>query len=266
MEEEHRQEIESRLEEIRRLCEAGATERAWRQLERAKEVDPDEVELVELEALLLQEEDRHEEALALLDAALAEHPKRWSAVASRSSALMEVGRFQEALATLEALQEFAESAQDPDRMAWIHFEKACCLDRLGRERDANREFRAAASLDPDDYPEPVRLTAEDFDAIVRNALDSIPERFDPYLRQVVVVVRDHPDSSDPFVLGLYDGVPRTERDHDLRDHLDRIFIFKRNLEIECFDENELREEVRKTVIHEIAHHFGLEDEDMGEYA
>ncbi len=152
--------------------------------------------------------------------------------------------------------------------AEIHFENACELDRQGHTEDADEEFRHAAALAPEEFRAPLRLGRRTFEKIVAESLDSIPERFDQYLRQVVVTVHDYPDETDalPDLLGLYVGIPRTERSHEFRDHLDRVFIFKRNLEIDFPDPDELREEIRKTVVHEIAHHFGMTDEEMGEYA
>jgi predicted Zn-dependent protease with MMP-like domain len=108
--------------------------------------------------------------------------------------------------------------------------------------------------------------------VVRASLEEVPQALRSYLENVVVEALDYPRTppveagTDPFLLGLYVGVPRTERTQEVRDHLDRIFIFKRNLEIEFPSRADLREEIRKTVIHEIAHHFGLGEEDMGEYA
>ena len=158
--------------------------------------------------------------------------------------------------------------EDDFERAEIHFENACELDRLGRTEEADEEFRRAAALAPEEFRAPLRLERQAFEKIVAESLDSIPERFDRYLRQVVVAVHDYPEEIDapPDLLGLYVGIPRTERDHELRDHLDRVFIFKRNLEIDSPDPDELREEIRKTVVHEIAHHFGMTDEEMGEYA
>lgn len=152
--------------------------------------------------------------------------------------------------------------------AEILFENACELDRQGRVAEAEAEFRRAADIAPEEFQAPPRLGPEEFDRIVAESLDCIPERFDPFLHQVSVVVRDYPGEigADPDLLGLYVGIPRTERTHEVEDHLDQVFIFKRNLEIDFPDLDELREEIRKTVVHEIAHHFGMTDDEMGEYA
>ncbi len=154
------------------------------------------------------------------------------------------------------------------QQAEMHFDDACELDLRGRIDEADQEFRRAAALAPEEFPLPPRLGREEFDKIVEDSLDSIPERFDRYLSQVAILVRDYPHEigADPDLLGLYVGVPRTERTLEVEDHLDQVFIFKRILEIDFPDPDELREEIRKTVVHEIAHHFGMTDDEMGDYA
>ena len=93
---------------------------------------------------------------------------------------------------------------------------------------------------------------------------------------VVVLVQDEPDpemlteedyddSGMPTLLGLYDGVPLTERDEGWSMVLpDRILIFRGPLERWCIDREELVEEITVTVIHEVAHHFGIPDERLHE--
>ena len=66
-------------------------------------------------------------------------------------------------------------------------------------------------------------------------------------------------------LGLYVGLPRTARGDADRDHLDRIVVYQRPHELQCPDADAIAEEVARTVVHEVAHHFGLEHGEMGEY-
>jgi predicted Zn-dependent protease with MMP-like domain/Flp pilus assembly protein TadD len=255
------------IDAVAELCAAGEIDRAWRELRRAKRLLPGDPEVREWEATLLAEEERFAEALALAEEILVGDPGSYPAASLRCEVLMELGRFEDALAGLEAMASSPDLELEPDEEAWIHFEKGRCLDRLEREEEADREFELAAQLAPDECPLPPRLSPGEFDALVEEALDSIAPEFDPYLQQVAVAVQDYPPAdAEPFLLGLYVGVPRTERAHDEVDHLDRVFIFKRNLETEFPGREALREEIRKTVIHEIAHHFGFGEEDMGEYA
>ena len=97
--------------------------------------------------------------------------------------------------------------------------------------------------------------------LVDRALDGIPDELARLVRNVVVLVEDEPPEDEPDdLLGLYDGVALTERDSTLAVQLpDRIFIFRGPLLDFCDTEEQLVEEVRITVVHEIAHHFGIDD-------
>ncbi|WP_028654743.1 MULTISPECIES: metallopeptidase family protein [unclassified Nocardioides] len=108
---------------------------------------------------------------------------------------------------------------------------------------------------------PVEMSPEEFDALVDTALDEIPEELARLVHNVVVLVEDEPPEGEPDdLLGLYDGVALTERDSGLVPHLpDRIFLFRGPLLDMCEDAEELAEEVRITVVHEVAHHFGIDD-------
>jgi predicted Zn-dependent protease with MMP-like domain len=228
---------------------------------------PEAAALREWQASLAIEDERFEEAAAILDGLLAEDEGNDWARRERAGVLIELGRFEAALADLRAFPRWFRRRLDAAERASIHFDLGLCLDRLGRTADADREFRQAARLDPGRYPMPPRLTAERFEALVAEALGAIPRRFHPYLEQVVVTVQDYPaaDDPDPFLLGLYVGVPRHERTLASSDHLDHVVVFKRAHELLGLDPRALRDEVRRTVVHELAHHFGLGHDEMGEY-
>ena len=107
---------------------------------------------------------------------------------------------------------------------------------------------------------PVEMTPADFDALVDRALDDIPDELASLVRNVVVLVEDEAPEDDPGLLGLYDGIALTERwGEPMMELPDRIFIFRGPLLDMCDSEEQLVEEVRITVVHEIAHHFGIDD-------
>jgi predicted Zn-dependent protease with MMP-like domain len=107
---------------------------------------------------------------------------------------------------------------------------------------------------------PVEMDPERFDQLVNEALDGIPDELAELVRNVVVLVEDEAPPDDPHLLGLYDGVALTERYGDMLPQLpDRIFIYRQNLLDMCESEEELVDEVRITVVHEVAHHFGIDD-------
>lgn len=119
------------------------------------------------------------------------------------------------------------------------------------------------------------MDREKFGAMVAEALDEIPDEFQPYLANVEVVVEDEPsvdllrdldlDPRHDTLFGLYEGTPVTVRgDHAGGVLPDRIVLFYRPLVHECRTPRALRREIRDTVIHEIAHHFGLDDDAIEE--
>ena len=100
-----------------------------------------------------------------------------------------------------------------------------------------------------------------FDDQVRAALDELPPDLAAALQNVAVVVEDeHPD--DPDLLGLYHGIPLTERGDMAGVLPDTISIYRIPLEESFPDPAELREEIRITVLHELGHYFGLDEEQI----
>jgi predicted Zn-dependent protease with MMP-like domain len=113
---------------------------------------------------------------------------------------------------------------------------------------------------------PIDMEPERFDLLVDQALDGIPDELARLVRNVVVLVEDEPPDDEPDdLLGLYEGVALTERDSTMAVQMpDRIFIFRGPLLDFCDTEAQLVEEVRITVVHEIAHHFGIDDRRLHE--
>src|SRR3954454_10342640 len=109
----------------------------------------------------------------------------------------------------------------------------------------------------------VDVSRDRFEEMVSEALDSIPPELTALIDNCVVLVEEEPPEDDPDLLGLYDGTPLTERDSSYSLVLpDRITIFRNPLLQMCDDEEEIVEQVRITVVHEIAHHFGIDDERL----
>jgi predicted Zn-dependent protease with MMP-like domain len=105
-----------------------------------------------------------------------------------------------------------------------------------------------------------------FEAVVDEALDAIPRRLLEVLENVAIIVEDEPPSDEPDLLGLYEGTPITERDQwwGAGSLPDRILIFQGPLQRMCSSLPELREEIAVTVVHEIAHYFGIDDDRLHE--
>jgi predicted Zn-dependent protease with MMP-like domain len=102
-----------------------------------------------------------------------------------------------------------------------------------------------------------------FEDQVRSALDALPPQIAQGLRNVAVVVEDE-NAEDPDLFGLYHGVPLTERGDDVGLLPDKISIYRIPLEESFPDPDELREEIRVTVLHELGHYFGLDEDRIAE--
>ncbi len=108
----------------------------------------------------------------------------------------------------------------------------------------------------------MELDRAGFEALVDQALDEIPAEIASQVHNVVVLVEDEPPTDEPDLLGLYEGVSLTERTADHTGLPDRITVFRRPLLAMCETPEELVREVRITVVHEIAHHFGIDDDRL----
>jgi predicted Zn-dependent protease with MMP-like domain len=108
----------------------------------------------------------------------------------------------------------------------------------------------------------IQVAQSRFEEIVADALDALPPQFTKLMRNVVVVTDD---GADPHLLGLYTGIPLTERLADYSAALpDQITIYRLAICAGCDTEDEVAEEVRRTVVHEVGHHFGIDDERLHE--
>jgi len=131
------------------------------------------------------------------------------------------------------------------------------------DRHARRRRR---TVDPRGRPSDGYRTLDGarFERLVADALDSLPAGLQAYLDNVDVVVEDVPDvdREGGVLLGLYEGIPQTERAWGQAALPDRITVFRRPHELRARTKRELAELVRETVVHEIAHHFGIDDDRL----
>lgn len=124
----------------------------------------------------------------------------------------------------------------------------------------------------------MELSVEQFEEIVSEALEALPEQFRARLDNIAVVIEEEPTAAQlhrgglphgESLFGLYEGVPQSLRDSGYTGVLpDKVTIFRRPLLAACETVEELRNEIRNTVRHEIAHHFGIDDdrlEAIGKY-
>lgn len=104
-----------------------------------------------------------------------------------------------------------------------------------------------------------------FEQLVAEALDELPQWVVDRMDNVEVLVEDEPPPEEPELLGMYEGIPTTERGLDYTFVLpDRITLFRRTIVAQSRDDQDLKRVVRETVEHEVAHFFGISDERLDE--
>lgn len=219
--------------------------------------------------LALLDLDRPAEAQEQLARAVELDPDDGEARANLAVALFRSGRFPDA--AREARRALDAEPGLPD----AHAIQALVLEREGRFDEADRHEARAAELDPDRFPRPERIPRSAFAAEILRARELLPERFRRLLDEVAVLVEPVPPDGvlfeenpplDPELLGLFAGVPRTERNQfsGPGEMPPRILLFQRNLERHSRDADDLSREIAVTVYHELGHYLGLDEDQLGE--
>jgi predicted Zn-dependent protease with MMP-like domain len=157
-------------------------------------------------------------------------------------------------------------------MAEAHALLAKIHDFLGDAERAAEHAEVACELDPEDFPMPLEMDEEAFDALVEESLRELPEQVRQHLEEIPVLVEPIPSRElltserpplPPDILGLFVGRHLMERRHDdLPSSPGAIYLFRRNLLRVAADREELRREVRITVQHEVGHLLGLDEDDL----
>ncbi len=115
------------------------------------------------------------------------------------------------------------------------------------------------------------MERQEFERVVEEVLDTLPVEFRKRIRNVAVLVEDFPPGQHQLepgkpkrlLLGLFHGTPRTKKSFfDLPTGPDYVVLYKRNIEAVCSGEAEIREQIRRTVIHELGHYFGMDEEQL----
>jgi predicted Zn-dependent protease with MMP-like domain len=226
-------------------------------------------ELAWVEGAGLNELGRPREALEVLADAEAGLPDSVDVLLEKGFALYELCRFAEARRTLLRAEK-----RDPDD-PWTQHYLGLVAERQGGADEARRRFERARKLAPDDFPRPVALSHEAFDAAVEAALAELPEPVRRYLSNVAITVEDVPSDEDllasdpplsPAILGLFRGAPYGQKaSMDPWSHLpSSIVLFQKNLERFAKSRAELVEQIGVTLIHEVGHFLGLDEDELYE--
>lgn len=259
----------------------------------------DEVRLLMAEAYLL--DDRPEETLELCDVMLRKNPNNLEARFCLAEALLEMGGAKEAAdlyesivdeqpdnmaamlglgvafyescqfdLALQALEEVLE--QEPD-MADAHFHIGLIHERKGNTAAAAKSFKRAASIDSEAYPPPFKVSVKDFERVVEDVLKGFPKRLRDALSNVTISVEEIPSDAEllagetplsPNIWGLFRGNTHSElTGGDVLAGLpSEIVLFRANLARSVANRSELLDEIRVTLLHEIAHYLDLDEEQV----
>lgn len=112
------------------------------------------------------------------------------------------------------------------------------------------------------------MTNSEFEKITAQSVKELPEFFKNKLENVIIIVSDAPSKAleremGKGILGLYEGVPLSERGNSYSGFMpDKISLFKKNIESICSTEQEIKKKILHVVMHEIAHHFGIDDDEL----
>jgi Flp pilus assembly protein TadD/predicted Zn-dependent protease with MMP-like domain len=234
-----------------------------RALARRKRNPPLAADLAVLEAQALNDLGRSDEALERVDAALRIAPGRGDALHEKGVALFDLSRFAEAKVALQK----ALGIQPDD--AYTHQMLGLVLEQLGDQAAADAEQKRAIELAPKELTPPVAMTVVEFKAEVDKVIASLPPDRRARVRAIKVEVVELPDPVDlkavsppfpPTILGLYRGpVGRTPQPGD---EPPSIVLYRKNLARAVKTRTELVEQIRDTLLHEIGHLEGFDEDDL----
>jgi predicted Zn-dependent protease with MMP-like domain/Flp pilus assembly protein TadD len=207
-------------------------------------------------------------AVASLEAALGHVPRSVEARLERAIALFELCRFPEAQGAFEEV--LKDAADEP----WAHHYLGLLAERRGDGKEARKRFGKAQAVAPEEFPPPVELGEEAFDKAVEDAVKALPGHVKEYLDNVTIAVEEIPKDEDllgespplsPCILGVFRGSPVGERNSILGGfdpYPASIVLYQKNLERFAKTREELIEQIGITVMHEVGHLMGLDEDDL----
>jgi Flp pilus assembly protein TadD/predicted Zn-dependent protease with MMP-like domain len=221
-------------------------------------------ELALLEGQALNDLGRSAEALARIDVALKHAPGRGDALHERGVALFDLSRFGEARAAFDR----ALSIQPGN--AFSHQLLGLTLEQLGDGAGAERELARAVELAPGELAPAVPLSAAELRREIDEIVDALPPERRERVRACPIEIADLPEAADlmanqppfpPTILGLYRG-PVGRGRHHARREATSIVLYRKNLARSVKTRSELSVQIRETLLHEIGHLEGLDEDDL----
>jgi Flp pilus assembly protein TadD/predicted Zn-dependent protease with MMP-like domain len=222
-------------------------------------------DLAVLEAQALNDLGRSEEALARVEVALRQSPGRGDAMHEKGVALFDLSRFVEARASLER----AVAIQPED--AYSHQILGLTLEALGDVAGGEKELARALSLAPNELSAPVLISVKEFEKEIDTVIRSLAKDRQARVRATRIEIVDLPDPADlaavkppfpPTILGLYRGPVGKPHVVPSEGEAPSIVLYRKNLARAVKSRSELSEQIRDTLLHEIGHLEGLDEDDL----
>ena len=256
------------VDRIRELLEDDQVDEARTALEELMRRRPGHPDLKIEDATLKLEEGEPQQALAALQGAeRSADPARFFYL--RAACHHELARFAEAQADIE------RSVAVHPGYAMAHDLLSRILDHLGDPKGAAEASEVAAELDPENYPPPLEVSDEEFDALVEKAVADLPPKVREKLEEIPVLVQALPSTEmlreenpplTPDLLGLFVGRHVfAQMPSAVPGAPGAIFLFRKNVLRACEDREELAREVRITVQHEVGHLLGLDEDELEDW-
>ena len=234
-----------------------------RALARRRRNAPLAADLAVLESQALNDLGRSDEALERVDAALRIAPNRGDAMHERGVALFDLSRFGEAKVAFE------KALQSQPQDAYTHQMLGLTLEQLGEVAAADAEQKKALDLAPHELSAPVLIPVDEFQKEIDSVVATLPADRRAHVDKIKVEIADLPDPNDlkavqppfpPTILGLYRGP--VGRAPTSADEAPSIVLYRKNLARAVKTRVELSEQIRDTLLHEIGHLEGLDEDDL----
>lgn len=223
------------------------------------------VQFALLSAMAFNDLGQASEALNRASIVLAREPHNLEALYERALALFELCRFSEAKAAFTAL------LSDTEHGAHAHHHLALLLEREGKWKLAQQHFDKAHALSPEDFPPPPLPTEEAFRKAVADAVAALPEDMRKDLEGIPVAAEELPAEADllsgepplsPTILGLFRGPSLSEPCDGTETPCRSVVLYRRNLARAVRSPEELQEQIQVTLLHEVGHLRGEDDEEL----
>ncbi len=255
------------LDEAEQALDEGRTEDALALARRAEALDHESAEAVFLQAEALLDAGDFTAAEALYRRTDQMAPDEPAILTGRGICLFEQARFESAESVLRLALEL------DSRMPEAHHHLGLLLERRGSSAEAKKHFARARRLAPETFRAPIEMEEQEFEACIAAALSDLPARVDQALDNISVSVEDLPATDDlraadpplsPQILGMWRGTPLTEKTvfDPWSEMPGGIVLYQKNLQRFARDRDDLIEQIRITVLHEVGHALGLDEDEL----